>query len=148
MKKVVFDTNIFVSALIVKTGIPAKILRQHKKFHIITAKEVLSEVNEALHYPHIQKRYTKYVTKRDIQAYNDTLQRLSRVIGIKAITKKITANAIPDDLDDNIVLACAVDGNVDYIVSGDPDLLDLKKYKGITILSPSDFLDLLQENLL
>lgn len=45
------------------------------------------------------------------------------------------------DQDDDFVLACAIDGEADYIVSGDPHLLDLKKYKGVLILSPREFVE-------
>lgn len=47
---------------------------------------------------------------------------------------------IAHDLDDDHVLAAAVAGGADYIVTGDPDLLDLQLYRGITILTPAAFL--------
>ena len=46
---------------------------------------------------------------------------------------------ISSDRDDDFVLVCAIDGEADYIVSGDPHLLDLKTYKRIPILSPREF---------
>jgi putative PIN family toxin of toxin-antitoxin system len=50
---------------------------------------------------------------------------------------------IKDDLSDNIFLECAIDGNANFIVSGDKHLLLLKEYQGIIILSPSEFLNLI-----
>jgi putative PIN family toxin of toxin-antitoxin system len=44
------------------------------------------------------------------------------------------------DEPDNRVLECAVEFDADYIVSGDKHLLEIKKYKGIHILSPADYL--------
>jgi len=52
-------------------------------------------------------------------------------------------NAIPDDPQDEIFLACALDGQADLIVSGDRHLLDLGKYHGIPILTARQFLDTL-----
>jgi len=55
------------------------------------------------------------------------------------------AGAIPDDPDDEEILACAVDGRADLIVSGDRHLLALGAFRGIPILSPRDFLARLPE---
>lgn len=46
-----------------------------------------------------------------------------------------------DDPDDNMFLECAVAGDAEYIVSGDPHLTDLHPYEGIQILPPAEFLD-------
>jgi len=50
---------------------------------------------------------------------------------------------IKDDPDDNIVLECALEGNVDYIISGDEHLLELKKFENIRIVSANDFLKII-----
>jgi putative PIN family toxin of toxin-antitoxin system len=50
------------------------------------------------------------------------------------------ANAVCRDPDDDWVLATAVAGDADAIVSGDADLLNLSSYSGIEILSPRQFL--------
>jgi uncharacterized protein len=42
-----------------------------------------------------------------------------------------------------MILACAAGGKADLIVSGDKDLVSLKEYQGILIVTPSDFLDIL-----
>jgi len=44
------------------------------------------------------------------------------------------------DPDDNLVLACALAGQAEYIVTGDPDLLTLEKFEGIKIVTVQDFL--------
>jgi len=41
---------------------------------------------------------------------------------------------------DDKVLAAAVEYEVDYIITGDKDILELKKYKGITMVTASDFI--------
>jgi predicted nucleic acid-binding protein len=50
------------------------------------------------------------------------------------------------DPDDDWVLATAVAGEADVIVTGDKDLLVLKRYQGIPIVTPRGFLELLQQN--
>lgn len=47
------------------------------------------------------------------------------------------------DSDDDQVLACALAGNADYVVSGDPHLLEIHEYNDIPILTASEFLSLL-----
>ena len=46
------------------------------------------------------------------------------------------------DQDDNKILQCGLDGNVDYIITGDNDLLVLKEYNKIKIIKPKDYLDI------
>ncbi|MFO7943639.1 MAG: putative toxin-antitoxin system toxin component, PIN family [Anaerolineales bacterium] len=48
---------------------------------------------------------------------------------------------VEDDPDDDKFLACAVEGAADYIISGDPHLLDIESYQEIPILTPRQFLD-------
>jgi uncharacterized protein len=52
-------------------------------------------------------------------------------------------NIIEEDLDDNIIINCAVAGGVDYIISNDKHLLDLKEFRGIKIVTPAEFLEIL-----
>lgn len=48
------------------------------------------------------------------------------------------------DPEDRMILACAVGGKADLIVSGDKDLVVLKAYQGISIVTPSAFLNLMR----
>jgi predicted nucleic acid-binding protein len=50
-------------------------------------------------------------------------------------------NAVPDDPDDNKFIDCAVEGNADYIISRDDDLLRLQRYDSVQIVNDTDFLD-------
>jgi uncharacterized protein len=71
-------------------------------------------------------------------------------VRLKAITRSseiVVPQTIPDvikeDPPDNHILACALAGNANLIVSHDLDLLRLKRYEGIGIISPIDFLNTL-----
>lgn len=52
---------------------------------------------------------------------------------------------IKDDPTDNKYLACADDGEADYIVSGDHHLLDIENYRGIRIIKAKAFLKIWKE---
>jgi putative PIN family toxin of toxin-antitoxin system len=70
------------------------------------------------------------------------LQHSLRDIVKKAeiVQPKAIPNAVPNDPDDNHIIACALEGRADLIVSGDRDLLALGSYAGIPIVRPVDFL--------
>jgi len=67
---------------------------------------------------------------RDILSYSQL------IIPRQVMVKKLR------DLKDTKIIACALSAKVDYIVTGDNDLLVLKKHQGIRILTPKAFLDL------
>lgn len=54
-----------------------------------------------------------------------------------------TRGIIPADTSDEQILACAIDGNADLIVSGDHHLLNLGKYQNIPIITPHILLQVL-----
>jgi predicted nucleic acid-binding protein len=70
------------------------------------------------------------------------VKRFARIADI--IIPDIVPNVIENDPADNHILACAVSGKADVIVSGDKrHLLPLKEYEGIPIVRPADFLRML-----
>ena len=61
------------------------------------------------------------------------------------VRPKISIKKIRQDPADNRILECAAEGHVEYVVSGDSHLLELKQYKAIPIITPSQFLVLLEK---
>jgi putative PIN family toxin of toxin-antitoxin system len=141
MKKVVFDTNILVSAMLIKNGIPAQILQHYQQFDLVLSEAIIAEVVRVLHYPHIQKRYAAQVQEADIQTYVKNLRRMGKIIKVQT-----TLSVVTDDPDDNKILACAQEGAATYLVTGDPDLLIIGEYQGVRILPPAQFLELLRQS--
>ncbi len=80
------------------------------------------------------------MTKDHISKYIQTLSTLALVV-----QPTETIMAIAHDPSDNKFIECAVTGEAEYIISGDDHLLTLKQYRGIQILSPVDFVALLEE---
>ncbi len=87
------------------------------------------------------------VASRD--KFKDLRQRLGRtpdelIAEIRTVSEIVTPGEVPAnivrDSDDAAVLACAIGGNADYIVSGDKDLVVLKAYRSIPILNANQFL--------
>ena len=132
--KVVVDTNIFVSAHLVAKGNPAKVINcwVEDKYTIILSTPIIEEIAKVLH--------RKGITI-------DRIERLLFLICQKAIMAptKEKISVIKDDPNDNKFLECAVYSKADYIISGDKHLLDLEEYEGIKILTPKEFLEVLEK---
>lgn len=135
--KSVLDTNVLVSALISPDGTPAKIMRHTGRFRLCTSPEILDELARVLQYPRIKARYK--VDDATILAYIERLFAAGLIVNTR-----IQVAAVKDDPDDDKFLACAVACQADYIVSGDPHLLDLTSFQTIPIVTPRQFLEILE----
>lgn len=138
MLKVVFDTNIYVSALIKRSGKPDQLLRFIEKYQLFTAEEILHETHRVLHYPRIKQKHK--VSEEEIEAHLIYIRSIARVV-----SPLPEVSVIVEDPEDNIVLACAEEAKVHYIISGDVHLKKLKTYKGIEIIPPAQFLEFLKK---
>ncbi|MFH1376308.1 MAG: putative toxin-antitoxin system toxin component, PIN family [Candidatus Woesearchaeota archaeon] len=131
-KKVVLDTNILISAL-GWNGKPRQIFQKciEGDLELIISKEQLKELNKVMNYPKFK------FSDEQKETFISIILEIAKVVEIKNSLK-----VIKDDPDDNMILETALASNVDYIISGDPHLLNLEEFKGIKILKASDFLDL------
>ena len=138
MLKVVLDTNIIISGTIMDHGIPYQILNIWKKgdFTVIISEPILQEIDRVFHYSHIKSK--RFLTEQDIETVLQTLIKYSINVPIE-----LKIEAILDDPEYNKFIEAAVEGNADYIVSGDRHLKSLKVYQGIKIISPSEFIEIL-----
>ncbi len=81
--------------------------------------------------------YPKFhFNKEQKESFSSILLEVAEMI---EITGKI--KVIKDDPDDDIIIETAIVGRADYIVSGDPHLLNLKEFAGIKIVTAKEFLE-------
>lgn len=129
--RVVLDTNIIISALIYG-GKPQQVydLSLNKQIFVITSLILLAELTEIL-----------------IKKFNFDLNRIKQ---LEKIVKRNFQTVHPlktikllEDQDDNRVLEAAYEGNCDYIVTGDKELLKLSVFKKIKIVTADEFLNIL-----
>lgn len=136
MKLVVIDTNVLVSAILSSTGAPAKILdlEQAGKIKFVVSLDILEEYGKVLSYPHIKKIHGL--------SGNDQIDRLiSRLMRYgKLVNPEAALKVISNDPSDDKFLECALQGEADFIISGDKHLKNLKSYQGIRIVDPVAFL--------
>jgi putative PIN family toxin of toxin-antitoxin system len=137
MLRVVLDTNVFVSSLLVKVGVPAQVIDawRARRYVLVTSPAIIAEARVTLGYPRIRRKYS--ITDGDIEGLIDLLQHDALLVP----GETDTAGAIPADPTDEKILACALDGQADLIVSGNLHLLDLVQYQGIPILNARQFLE-------
>ena len=126
--RILLDTNVIISALLFG-GKPRTMLQSViKKQHVaVTSPVLLSELSDVL-----RKKFG--FTKEKIAAVDQQLRKQCQVV---FPTETID---VLSDMPDNRVLEAAVEGECEMIVTGDTDLLVLKKYRAIRILTPDEFL--------
>lgn len=129
--RVVLDTNILFSA-IGFGGKPARIvlLVTKEEIEAITSPILIAELEEALTKKLALGEEYIELALEDIRD-NFTIVHPGEEINVLK------------DTDDNRVLEAAVEGKCEYIITGDKELLTLKIYKGIKILTADEFLDIL-----
>lgn len=128
--KLVLDTNVIVSAILFG-GNPERILLEiARRPHVFLVSPFL--LDELANILARKAHWTSF----QIQ---ETLRGLRQIYTL--VTPMITVKKIRKDITDNRILELAVSGKADYIISGDKKhLLPLKRFRGIPILSPADFL--------
>jgi putative PIN family toxin of toxin-antitoxin system len=127
--RVVLDTNILVAAF-VSEGICSKLLMRSRKnqFDLLACPFILQEFERVL----IKKfSATRNETHRALQIISEATHSVVRPSPLDQPVCRAP--------DDDAMLACALEGRADYLVTGDEDLLELKVFKGIRIITPRDF---------
>lgn len=133
MLNVVIDTNVLISALLYGGNSKIIIEQLNKKtFEAVTSHELISEL--------LKKLSIKFNFSKSKLLHLEA-QILSSFIVVYPTIEVLEVR----DKEDNIVLEAAIEGNCEYIVTGDKDLLELKKYKNIRIVNPKDFLDIINQ---
>ena len=126
--KIVLDTNVLIAALIAR-GVCHELLEYCILRHtLFTSDFILNETHEKL----IEK--FGYAPDLADEAINLFRSRMELVAPFE-LEKQICR-----DPDDDNILAAAVSGKCDCIITGDKDLLVLKAFAGIDILNPRDFI--------
>ena len=137
--KIVLDTNVLVSAIISKLGQSARILHlisMVEEIELILSEPILEEFKDVLSRDEVKTRFD-YSTS-DIESFAKAINAISTIVEIKSNFK-----VIKEDPKDDIVLNMAYDGKAEYIVSGDHHLQNLKKFKGIKIVSPKQIMKII-----
>lgn len=134
--RVVVDTNVVVSAALLPQSVSRKGFDLATQAgQILLSEETFAELHEVLHRPHLNKYLTDEMRLQFLHAY-------VREAKLVLITQAISECRDPKD---NAFLELAVSGAASHLISGDRDLLVMHPFRGIEIVSPSTFCQLLEE---
>ncbi len=133
-KRIVIDTNVIISAMILKESKPRKVLDWViKNGRLLMSSELFSEIEDVAD----RERITKYLSLDEKKEFVDYLSINSEFI---SPNEQITACRDPKD---DMILELATNGKAGYIITGDTDLLDLDTFELIDIITPHNFFDLI-----
>jgi len=138
LMRLTLDTNILISSLMTEDTPPALLYRawKNERFSLITSKEQLAELTRVLAYPKL-KPFINPFEARELVAG----------LAIHAII----ASGLPvishsSDPSDNIILATAIKGHCNFLVTGDKkDLLALKKIEEVSIITARTAIEILEK---
>ncbi len=130
--KVVLDTNVLLSGLMLPDSTPGRVVKawRETRFDLVISKEQLTEIAKVLTYSKIRKRL-KW-RRANIERFLRQLYLRSELVDISGVFQ-----TVPDDPEDQPILASLIASRAEYLVTGDSDLLTLSgRYP---IVTPADF---------
>ena len=128
--KLVFDTNFYISAFVIPDSKAEKaLLKVLEEDTLLISKDIINETLSVLS--------TKFHHDREalshLAIYLSEVAQMVEPVGVKLTVLK--------DEPDNRILECAVSGKADVIVTGDKEMVMLKEFKGIRIMSLKEYLE-------
>lgn len=137
--KVVLDSNVWVSIFMNKTlGREFSRIFDMEDVEVYISEAILKEISRVLVYPKIEQ-----LLEESGVSIEEIIQKIIEKSNV--IKPKIKLNVIQEDPEDNKILECAKESEVDSIVSGDKHLLELREYDDMKIITPRQFIEELKK---
>lgn len=132
--RAVIEANVLVSGLVSEGGPPSEIVDAwlEGRYTLITSPYMVEELVHVLSYPRIRDRLR--LEKDELEAIVIALLAQAEVTA-----GQLSLAGVTRDPKDDAVVACAIEGGAEVIVSGDQDLLALGTYKRVEVMTPRQF---------
>lgn len=131
--RVAFDTNIWISFSIGKRMENLKDIFINKEIKIFICPEIIDEYIRIAN----SEKLSKYLSKQRI---SDTLDLMETFAESKTVTSKVKLSRDPDG---DFLLAFSKENKLDFLITGDNDLLIIKEYHGTIIVNFNSFLEMI-----
>jgi putative PIN family toxin of toxin-antitoxin system len=130
VSRIIIDTNLWISFLITKdfTKLDEIIFSRHGV--LVFSQELLDEFLEVARRP----KFRRFFSSDDIEEILETIDEYADFVKVQTKTE------VCRDPKDNFLLSLSIDGNADFLLTGDKDLLELSKFGETTIVTITDFL--------
>jgi putative PIN family toxin of toxin-antitoxin system len=123
--RVMVDTNVFISALLIPGSVPDLVLFDvYQNHELVLCNRIISEIHEVA-----RRRFPQKVAVMD---------DLFATLRYDLVPETITVNVQMTDIKDQPILNAAINANVDLLITGDQHFLSLKP-KIITVVTPSEY---------
>lgn len=132
-RRVVFDTNALISAAILPRSVSRKAFRHTlEHYRLVHSHATAGELHDVIH----RRKFDRYFSGSEREEFLLLIARSSELLSVDIVIRDC-----PDPAD-NKFLELAVASGAGLIVSGDPHLRHMHPFRGITIATPAEFLDL------
>ncbi len=141
MIRVVLDTNVLISGILgirLPNSTPGELIRRWRGqgFTLLLSEHILAETERTLAKPFFQRSLNPAQAASAVHL----LRRKAELVTITTTVANVATHP-----EDDIVVSTAVAANARYLVTGDAKLQEIRRYRGVTILSPRAFLSLLEQ---
>jgi uncharacterized protein len=130
ISRIIIDTNLWISFLITKDFTKLDKIIFSGQGILVFSKELLDEFLEVAQRP----KFKKYFSQTNIEDILETIEEFADFVTVK------TKVELCRDPKDNFLLSLSIDGNANFLITGDDDLLDLVSFGETNIMTISNFL--------
>ena len=124
------DTNVLISALVGHVKPRRLVTWLLERHQIVTSRQMLAEFADVA-----SREEFAEIGRARVASFLSVLARRAIIVPVRHVV-----NVVEEDPDDNVVLSTALQGNAAQIVSGDNHLLELRRYRGVKILTVDEML--------
>lgn len=130
VSRIIIDTNLWISFLITNDYTKLDEIIFSRKAILVFSEELLDEFLTVARRP----KFRRFFSLADIEDLLETISEYADLVKVKTEIK------VCRDPKDNFLLELSIDGNADFLLTGDNDLLELAKIGETVIVTISDFL--------
>jgi putative PIN family toxin of toxin-antitoxin system len=136
--RVILDTNILLSGILSPLGAPAKLLYawERKIFTLVACDALIAEFRDVAGRPFFRVRLRASVAELLAAGLRD----------FSLYCRDLPSSPIAPDPKDSYLLAMAEAGQADFLVTGDKELLSLRRHKSTRIITPAAMIEILRES--